>query len=319
MVTVTPALPEVFDWLVEGDVAIQFQAYRDLLGEPRPDLQARISAEGVGAALLAARRTDGHWGHGFYQPKWTSTHYTMLELKNLGVDPAEPALVETVAMLLATQKGTDGGLNPSGVVAASDVCINGMALGYCSYFGASADALESVVDVLLGLRMPDGGFNCRLTRSGARHSSVRSTIAVLEGITEHLRRGYDYRRDELAAARAGCVEFFLRHRLYRSERTGEPIDAEFTRAHHPARWHFDVLRCLDALRDAGVGADERMSDGLALLRNRQRPDGRWVVARAYPGATHVPVPPAGRPDRWVTLMALRVLATYPGVSSAPGR
>lgn len=43
-------------WLLAGDVAIQYQVHRDLLGEERPDLRARIATEGWGAQFLAARQ-----------------------------------------------------------------------------------------------------------------------------------------------------------------------------------------------------------------------------------------------------------------------
>lgn len=301
--------PDVIRWLLDGDVAVQFQTTRDLLRQAAPGLQDRIATEGLGAALLAARRPDGHWGRGFYQPKWTSTHYTLLELKNLAVSPLSAPARESVALVLATEKGRDGGLNPSATVRVSDACVNGMALGYASYFGADLDDLASIVDFLLAQRMPDGGFNCALNRQGAHHSSVHTSVCVLEGITEYERRGYTYRLGELSAARGDTVEFFLRHRLYRSERTGRPMDAEFTRLHHPARWHFDTLRCLDAFANAAVPYDARMDDALAALGGRGR-GGRWVANRPYPGATHVPPEPAGQPSRWATLLATRVLAAY---------
>jgi hypothetical protein len=299
----------VVRWLLEDDVAVAFQARRDLQGRYDGDLQARIGREGAGAVLLSARGPDGHWGRGFYQPKWTSSHYTLLELKNMGLGPDHPLARETVALILRDEKGTDGGLDPTETVRVSDACVNGMALGYASYFGAR-EQLASVVDFLLDQRMPDGGFNRRRNRSGARHSSMHTTVCVLEGVTAYARSGNTYRLPELLAARATAVEFLLRHRLYRSERTGQPIDPEFTRLHHPARWHFDVLRGLDALADAGVGRDPRMDDALALLATRRRPDGRWPANRSYPGATYLPPLPAGQPSPWVTLLALRVLRAY---------
>lgn len=302
--------PEVIEWLLSGDVAVQYQTTRDLLGRDDPELRARIATEGQGAALLEARGDDGHWGRGFYAPKWTSSHYTLLELKNLALAPDNEAARATVDLILRTEKGPDGGLNPSAGIPHSDVCINGMALDYATYFGAPEEQLQSLVDLLLMLRMPDGGFNCRLNRSGARHSSLHTTICTLEGITEYLRHGYTYRADELREAAGEAVEFLLRHRLYRSEQTGKVIDAEFTRMHHPPRWHYDILRALDALRDAGVPHDPRMDEALAFLRARRRPDGRWVANRGYPGMTHVPPTRGGQPSRWVTLIALRVLAAY---------
>ncbi|WP_448808650.1 hypothetical protein [Agromyces bauzanensis] len=297
------------EWLLAGDVAVAYQACRDLLGDDDAALRRRIAEEGDGAALLAARGASGHWGRGFYQPKWTSSHYTLLELKNLGLPPETEAARETGALILV-EKGRDGGLNPSRTIRQSDVCVNGMALNYLSYFGAPTGDLASIVDFILSQLMSDGGFNCRSNRSGATHSSVHTTVSVIEGITEYVRHGHGYRADELAAASATSVEFLLRHRLFRSERTGEPMDPEFERLHHPPRWHFDVLRGLDALRDAGVAPDPRMADALEILRRRRHDDGRWAASRVYPGATHLPPIRAGQPHPWVTLIALRVLGAY---------
>lgn len=304
---------EVLDWLLDGDVAVAYLTTRDLLGREDPKLQQRIATEGVGAALLAARGPDRHWGRGFYQPKWTSSHYTLLHLREIGLPATHPAARETVELILATEKGDDGGVNPSSRQRPSDACVNGMALDYASWFWADPAALESVVDFLLRERVVDGGFNCRHNRPGedVRHSSVHTTVCVIEGITTYLHSRYAYRRDELEEARASSVEFLLCHRLFRSERTGEPIDPEFTRLHFPARWHFDILRGLDALAAARVPRDEGMDDALEILRGRRRDDGRWVVNRAYPGATHVRHEQAGKPSRWVTLIAERVLLAYP--------
>jgi len=305
--------PEVLDWLLDGDVAVAYLATRDLLGHEDPRLQQRIATDGVGAALLAARGPKGHWGRGFYAPKWTSSHYTLLQLREIGCPATEPAAHETVAMVLAGEKGDDGGINASSRRRPSDACVNGMFLNYASWFWADADGLRSVVDFLLRERVADGGFNCRHNRPGAdvQHSSVHTTVCVIEGITTYLQSGFHHRRDELEDARASSVEFLLRHRLFRSERTGEVIDPELTRLHHPARWHFDILRGLDALAAAGISRDPRMDDALEILRSRRRDDGRWSASRAYPGRTYVPNERPGEPSRWVTLVALRVLLAYP--------
>ncbi len=301
----------VLEWLRTGDVALAYQVHRDLLSTERADLRERISNEGVGAALLAARGPQGHWGDGFYQPKWTCTHYTLLELMGLGLAPEHPVATQVVADTLGSLKGPDGGVNPSGTIKASDVCINGMVLSYASYFGADEPSLRSVLDFVLAQRMADGGFNCRSNRSGALVSSVHTSVSVLEGLTAYRQAGHRYRADEVSATIAATVEYFLEHHLYRRISTGEVMRAEFLRLHHPTRWYFDVLRGLDALRGAGVPPDPRMADALTVLRSRRRPDGRWAANRGYAGHTHVPEPRAGTPNRWITLTALRVLAVYP--------
>ena len=298
-------------WLLSGDVAVQYRTMRDLLGRDDASLQARIATEGDGAALLRASGGKGHWGKGFYQPKWTSSHYTLLELENLGVSSRTPRARAVVELILEREKGPDGGLNARMTLAPSDACVNAMALNYASYFEADADQLAGIVDFLLRQRMADGGFNCRFNQGGARHGSVHTTVCVIEAITQYLRSGYRYRGDELRATRAEATEFLLRHRLYRSERNGEAMRPEFTRLHHPARWHFDILRGLESLVDAGTAHDPRMDDAVRVLESRRRTDGRWAANSPYPGATHLPPPRAGEPCRWITLSALRVLQAYP--------
>lgn len=300
---------DVLAWLLEGDVAVQYQATRDLLQHDDPRLQSRIATEGDGATILAARKPDGHWGRGFYQPKWTSSHYSLLELCNLGLDRANPAARETVAVILRDHRSRDGGVDPRVTVRRSDACVNGMALGYASWFGAPEEDLASLVDCLLAGQIPDGGFNCRRGPE-VRHSSMHTTLSVLEGITRYERAGHRHRRAELLVARDTSVEFLLRHRLFRSERGGAVIRPEFLRLHHPTRWYYDILRCLDALAEAGVAYDSRMDEAIEILRRRRSADGRWKVNRGYPGETHLPPPRAGTPNRWVTLRALRVLETY---------
>lgn len=83
---------------------------------------------------------------------------------------------------------TDGGIGPGKSQAVSDVCVNGMFLNDASYFGEAEDM--RVVDFILAQRMPDGGFNCQLNRSGAHNSSLHSTLSVLEGIQEYAQQGY---------------------------------------------------------------------------------------------------------------------------------
>ena len=39
---------QIIDWLLQGDVCIQYQVHRDLLGNNKKDLQSRIAGEGWG-------------------------------------------------------------------------------------------------------------------------------------------------------------------------------------------------------------------------------------------------------------------------------
>jgi hypothetical protein len=136
---------EIINWLLEGDVSVQYQVHRDLLCVKREDLRNRIASEGWGFNYLSFQKGNGHWGRKFYQPKWTSTHYTLLDLKNLGISPDNPQIKKSIVMLLEQEKGEDGGINPSGTIKNSDACLNGMFLNYASYFEMDERKLQSIV------------------------------------------------------------------------------------------------------------------------------------------------------------------------------
>ena len=310
---------QFIDWLVEGDVAIQYQVRRDLLGAEMPALRERIGSEGWGARFLQARQANGHWGRGFYQPKWISTHYTLLDLRNLDMAPDHPIPVEAVKMIAREHKAADGGINPSKTIEQSDVCINGMYLNYGCYFGVHEAALHSIVDFVIEQHMPDGGFNCQANRKGAVHSSLHSTISILEGIWEYDANGYEYRLVELEKMAEEGREFMLQHRLFRSDHTGEIIDKRMLMLSYPSRWRYDILRALDYFRAADVGYDPRMQEALDIVVNKRRSDGAWPVQAKHAGQTHFDMEDSGGPSRWNTLRALRVLKHFENLKAPTGR
>jgi len=298
---------QIIDWLLEGDVSIQYQVWRDLLGSDKKKLQIRIANEGWGTKILSKRNSDGHWGDRFYQPKWISTHYTLLDLRNLNLPSNNEIVQETIELVLQNNLADDGGiqLGPS-TSQHSDVCVNGMFLNYASYFKTPEKKLHSIIDSILNEIMPDGGFNCRTTRSGAKHSSLHSTISVLEGFTEFQKTGFTYRKKEISDAIKTAVEFILMHRLFLSDHTGQIIDNNFLKLTYPCRWKYDILRAMDYFQYAGIKWDNRMNEALAHLNKKQNKDGTWNVHAAHSGQVHVIMEKAGKPSKWNTLRMLRV-------------
>jgi len=297
-------------WLLEGDVSIQYQVFRDLLNTEQPDLRQQIATEGWGQLLLSKRLPNGHWGHSFYQPKWTSSHYTLLELKNLAIDPFVPEIRQTVDLIIRNEKCTDGGINPIGGTKVSDVCINGMFLNYASYFRVPEAQLKSVVDFLIAQQMPDGGYNCHSNRKGAVHSSLHTTLSVLEGILEYSRNGFSYQLEKMNQMAKESTEFILQHHLYKSDKTARVIDEKMTRFSYPCRWRYDVLRALDYFQDARLSYDCRMDDAVELLLRKRTGERKWLLQAKHSGQAHVDMEIVGKPSRWNTLRAMRVLKHF---------
>ena len=301
---------DLIQWLLRGDVSIQYQVHQDLLNKERPGLRKRIGTEGWGARYLAKRKSDGYWGKSFYQPKWISTHYTLLDLKNLKIDPNHRLIRESVNLIADREKGSDGGVNPSRSIEVSDVCVNGMFLNYASYFKIEESKLQAIVDQVLSQHMRDGGFNCMSNRSGAKHSSLHTTLSVLEGITEYDRNGYQYRLEELQRAKEASIAFILLHQLFISDRTGEIIKKAFLRLSYPSRWFYDILRALDYLQYSRTPWDERMIPAVQVLLRKRKKEGTWNLQAKYSGLTHFEMEKAGKPSRWNTLRAMRVFKHF---------
>jgi hypothetical protein len=320
----TPPSDDTIQWLLAGDPAIRWQVLQDLLGAADQAVERerqKVAREGWGARLLAKQDPDGKWAGGMssegglYSPKWISTTYTLLLLRDFGLPAANRQARKACKLLLDGGLQRDGGIN-YGTWAkwtkTGETCVTGMVLSLLSYFEYDDDRLDTIADHLLAQQMPDGGWNCRRA-DGATHSSVNTTISALEGLRFcELYRG---RKVKLirAAQRLGR-EFLLVHRLFRSERTGAIIKPIFIRFSFPPRWHYDILRALDHFQAVNAPRDERLGEAIDIVRGTRRADGRWTLQNTYKGKTYFELERLGAPSRWNTLRALRVLKWWEGGS-----
>jgi len=301
------------DWLLRGDPSVRWQTLRDLAGARREKWtreRQRVCREGWGKRLLARQEPSGMWGGGMYTPKWISTTYTMLLLRRLGLSPTHPQARTACRLLLEKGLRSDGGIDFSPARGHSETCETGLILSVLAYFRYPDERVDRLAEHLLGQQMADGGWNCQSYR-GARHSSFHTTISVLEGLLEY-RRLYPRRFPRADQAQAGGREFLLQHRLFHSSTTGAVVKPAMTRFSFPPRWHYDVLRGLDHFQTAGAERDERLQDAIGLVYKKRCDDGRWLLQNRHPGKTFFEMEKPGRPSRWNTLRALRVLRWWAG-------
>jgi hypothetical protein len=275
---------------------------RDLAGET-PDAiaieRSRVATEGWGAQLLRVQSPDGKWGGAKEDEGLLITFYALVVLKDLGLEPASKEARKMIGRVEKlrfkwhnNRRFFDGETEP---------CINGRILGLGAYFKEPNDALA---DQLLNEQLEDGGWNCEAPKS--LRSSFHTTICVLEGLLEFERAGG--KSKAVAKARKRAENYLLERRMFRSLRTGEIIDKRWLRFSFPTFWHYDVLRGLDYLRNAGIKPDDRVAEAIEIVIKRRHQNGRWplnLLHREYiPLEMEVEV---GRASRWNTLRALRVL------------
>jgi hypothetical protein len=308
----------VIQWLLDSDPSIRWQVMRDLTGAPAEEVaaeRARVATEGAGARLLALQGADGRWGGAAWNRGWNSTMHVLMLLRDLGLDPASEQARGAVGLVRdgVTWKGCgpqecDGNPFFAGEV---EPCINGQVGAVGAYFGQD---VRGIVDRLLAEQLPDGGWNCEAA-NGSTRSSFNTTVCVLDALLEYeLRAGSS---PEVTAARLRGQEYLLERRLFRRRSTGQVIErdrkggAVWTRFAFPTWWHYDVLRGLEYLRRAGVPPDERVAEAIDLVASKRDGDGRCPLEVRYPGEMPVATDEGeGRPSRWNTLRALRVLDWY---------
>jgi len=314
-----PFLPKM-KWLLDADPAIRWQVLRDVIDTPEAEVaaeRAKIETQGWGARLLELEDADGQWAGGAFIPAgfdaaewhdvgqpWTATSWVLTQLREFGIDPNSDRLQRAVELIGANARWEhDNEPFWSGEV---EECINGRLVADGCYFGVDMSAL---VDRLVGERLADGGWNCERAE-GSTRSSFASTINVLEGLLE-FERATGGTAASLEARRTG-EEFLLERQLFRRKSTGEPADEDFLRFTYPNRWRYDILRALDHFRSVSLLHDAepnpRLKPAVDVVRAKWRADLRWVLDRNLPGRTWFDVDDGeGKPSRWITLRAERVL------------
>lgn len=310
----------VLEWLLDSDPSIRWQVLRDLADAPESDWQAEratVETRGWGARLLALQDADGQWAGGAFAPAdfdwstireagqpWTATSFSLLQLREFGLDPTSERARRTVELIGANSRWEhDGQPFWDGEV---EECINGRTVTSGAYFGVD---VSPIVDRLVGERLDDGGWNCERA-NGSLRSSFDTTINVLEGLLEFERATGG--TPTSTEARESGEGYLLDRHLYRRLSTGEPADQEYLQLLHPRRWRYDLLRALDYFRAAGVltGAtpDPRLAPAIEIVSSKRQDDGTWHLERELPGRVWFDVDDGpGRPSRWLTLHAMRVL------------
>jgi hypothetical protein len=307
--------PAHLKWLLDSDPAIRWQVMSDLTGESAEAIAAersRVATEGWGAQLLARQSPSGKWSG---SPRgWRDdlpkehrdliiTLYSLVALIDLGLDPASQQ-ARTMINWVEKRLVFKWLKNRPYLQGETEPCINGRILAIGCYFKQPNDALANQ---LLAEQLEDGGWNCEAPQS--RRSSFHTTICVLEGLLGYERAGR--KSAAVTQARRKGEEYLLKRGMFRSLRTGEVIDKRWLRFSYPPFWHYDVLRGLDYLRNAGIKPDSRIADAMEIVMERRHQNGRWPLNLLHP--EFVPLrmeTEVGRASRWNTLRALRVLRWY---------
>ena len=312
---------------------MRYLAMTELMDKPKDSSEVESTRELIPTgprvrALLTGQQSDGGFGVHPYQ-KWTGAHWRLVSLVELGITGENRQAVKGTELILKWLLGESHLQNIPRINDLYRRCASqeGNALAVCSRLGMARDPrVVRLAESLVEWQWPDGGWNCD-RRADASHSSFNESLSTLWGLTEFHRAGGD--TGSLRAVEKAS-EFFLKHRLFRSCRTGGVRPPEtfhslihrsvhpWTSLHYPLYWHFDILQALVVLSRVGKLDDPRTNDALNLIEAKRGHDGLWRPEAYYWAlrrkptkvrVSNVDVVDWGRkgPNEFITLNALRVL------------
>lgn len=338
-----PVPDDVLAWLLEPDTpAVRHAALRDLLDRPCDDVERRealaaaMAADPI-AAILQEQDPQGWWvkpGAG-YAPKYVSTVWQVVFLDQLGADGREPrvrAACEYVlehCLTVSAGFGASGSVRPAPPPPSSCLhCLNGNLVRALIGFGWLDDprlqqAIRWEADAILGSARyyasgtSGPGFAC-----GANDLQPCAWGAV-KAISGLARIPPGRRSDAVQRALAVGAEFLL---------SKDPAIADYPMGYgyttpnrswfklgFPSGYIADVLEVLQVLLDLGLGADARLDAAVAWVLGQADADGLWRNRHSYSRKMWIDIEPQGKPSKWVTLRAHRMVRGVQAARAADRR
>jgi len=312
-------------WLLEADPdrpGVRFCALRDLLGRSPDDAelvaaQRQVMQTGPVRAILDAQQPEGWWvkpGPG-YSPKYQGTLWSVLFLAQLGADGRDDRVRRAVEYVLAHARTKKGEFSCNGTPSAAVHCLWGNMVRALLDLGVWGDERLRVAIDQLARSVTGDGYSAYL-KSAVQGPDFLCAInyglpcgwgavRVLWALNAVPAEG---RTSEIEAAVRATLDFLLRYDIARADYPyQERISSSWFKLAYPLGYVTDFQLNLEVLTEAGVVTDPRLDDAVALLLSKQDAQGRWKLEYTYHGKLWQDVEKQGRPSKWVTLRALRVL------------
>ena len=302
----------VMKWLLEpNQPAVQYRALVDLLGRSKNDTDVRaafsaIPLRGWAHDILKKQKPGGYWesSDDLYRPKYLATIWMTIALADLGLTKDDPRVKESCELLLSRFSQPDGGFDDSG---SSEMCLTGnLARTFVNCGYANESRVKASFDWLVKSQKDDGGWHCFPSKKG--------TLDCWEGLAAFAALPRQKWNKSIKRSVERGAEFYLERRLYRQGRRYEP----WFRFHYPTHYYYDLLVGLDVITSLGWNDDKRLAPALNILRKKQT-RGRWLLDAVHPDigpgagyrprkkATPFALEKVGKPSKWITMTALRVL------------
>jgi len=334
-------------WLLEGEnPSVRYFALRDLLNRKENDPEVQANKEAIQNSKLVTKifskqNPQGFWEdpHSPYHPKYKASYWQIMILGQLGMDKSDERVQRACGFILSLQLDEGGfssytrkraleeydwmrsrrvlkeELQPepetwaqSLVIEHQYSCLTGNVCAAMLRMGYGGDSrLKRALNWLVRIQNSDGGWLCPYWKAHVKdkHGCFYGTICPLEAFSEVPEAK---RSREMKHAIERGAEFLLMHRLYKADHHGfKPINRSWLKLGFPWFYGYNILRGLSVLTKLGYVNDERLEDAVRVLLQKRREDGTWILESSPRGRMHVNLETVGKPSKWITLHALKVL------------
>lgn len=308
----------VVNWLREANQpAVRYRTLVDLDDRPPndPDVRAtrsHLARRGWAYDILRTQKAKGFWeprapttfrGYArFLQfPLYRSTMWRAIVLADLGLTSEDPRIAKVAQLIFDYKLRLSSPFN----FFTEEVCAVGNIARTLTRFGYGDDRrVRKLYDWMLEDQRGDGGWNCAPDKPG--------TLDCWEALAAFAAVPKPKRSPAMDRAVERGAEFYLERKLFEEGKRYPP----WFRFHYPNHFFYDVLVGLDVLTGLGYGGDRRLRPAREVLTRRRRTDGTWVLDKVHPdvpnpsdvrGERPFALELPGRPSKWITLTALRVL------------
>jgi hypothetical protein len=313
--------------LEEDQPAVRYFTLTDLLGrgENDPDVKethAMISKKGWAESILKHQKPAGYWESKepswqedalgwlefLYRPKFVATNWRALVLADLGLTSTDRRISKIADLFFSYKLRLGSACN----FFTEEACIVGNTARMMTLFGYSDDyRVKKLYYRLLEDQRDDGGWNCFSPDRGTLDNW--GPLSAYAALPKQKRTGKIKESIEMGA------EFYLKRKLFREGRSNY---APWFRFHYPHHYYYDILIGLDLLTGLGYAGDPRLLPALTILKKKRQKDGTWLLDKIHPdlgagvtesefgvdgGVKPFALEEEGKPSKWITLTALRVL------------
>ncbi|UCE43244.1 MAG: nitrogen fixation protein NifH [Candidatus Aminicenantes bacterium] len=321
-------------WLLEdNNPSVQYLTLTEIEGVPvsQPNVQAsrnNIMKTGVIPKILAKQSPGGYWekAEDFYiRTKYKGSVWTFIILAELMADPQDQHVQKTCEFILDwSQDRKSGGFSYRGSLKGGGYhsgiipCLTGnMTWGLIRFGYLDDPRVRQAIDWITTYQRFDDGVSIapqgwpydRFEQCWGKHTCTLGVVKGLKALAEISPRR---RTKSVKLFIQNASEFLLKHHVFRQSHNLDRVSKyKWTKLWFPWMWDTDVLEQLLILTRLEI-RDKRMREAVDLVFSKQGKNGKWPLEDTYNGRFQVNIERKGKPSKWVTLNALRVLKKYYG-------